>query len=175
MIHKRESTLWSLVKRNRMIRMAYSRLTIAPSATLLCALIVSFGAQGQTVPAADGKSAAVREGTLRVPSFGLGAPLPGPPVDDLYGRDAVLFADAVKRAASAWSKVETIAISGLDCTPERLRSELQKLENATVASDFVIVHASRHGTAEDKLWTMRKVESRRVDGQAPGVAWDFRR
>jgi hypothetical protein len=124
---------------------------VISSATLLCALIVSFGAQGQIVPAAGGKAVGVREGTLRVLSFGLGAPLPGPPVDDLYGRDAVFFADAVKRAGSAWSKVETIALSGLDCTPERLRSELQKLENASIASDFVIVHASTHGTTEDKL------------------------
>jgi hypothetical protein len=151
MIFKLESTLWLVVRCNRLIRMVYPRFSITPSASILCALIVSFSAQGQTEPAADGKSAAVREGTLRVLSFGLGAPLPGPPVDDLYGRDAVFVADAVKRAPSAWSKIETTAISGLDCTPKRLRSELKKLEKASVASDFVIVHASTHGTTEDKL------------------------
>jgi hypothetical protein len=113
--------------------------------------VASFAAQGQTVPAAGGNAEALREGTLRVLSFGLGAPLPGPPVDDLYGRDAVFFADAIDRAPSAWSKVETTAVSGLDCTPERLRSELERLERAAVASDFVIVHASTHGTTEDKL------------------------
>lgn len=113
--------------------------------------LASLTAQDQAVPAVGGKVEAVREGTLRVLSFGLGSPMPGPPVDDLYGRDAVFFADAVKRAPSAWSKVETTAISGLDCTPERLRSELERLEKAAVASDFVIVHASTHGTTEDKL------------------------
>lgn len=121
------------------------------AALLLLAPFASLVSQGQTVPAAGGKTGAVREGTLRVLSFGLGAPLPGPPVDDLYGRDAVFFADAVKQSPSAWSKVETIAISGLECTPERLRSELQKLEKASGASDLVIVHASTHGTTEDKL------------------------
>lgn len=111
----------------------------------------SLVAEEQAVPAVGGKAEAVREGTLRVLSFGLGAPLPGPPVDDLYGRDAVFFAEAVKRAATAWSKVETTAISGLDCTPERLLSELERLEKAAAASDLVIVHASTHGTTENKL------------------------
>ena len=120
-------------------------------ASLLLAPFASWVAQDQPVPAVGGKAEAVREGTLRVLSFGLGAPLPGPPVDDLYGRDAVFFADAVKRGVSAWSKVETTAISGLDCTPKRLHSELERLEKAAVASDFVIIHASTHGTTEDQL------------------------
>ncbi len=122
-------------------------MTIALTAALLFAPFASSVAQEQPVPAAG----AVREGTLRVLSFGLGAPLPGPPVDDLYGRDAVFFADAFKRAPSAWSKVETTAISGLDCTPERLRSELERMLKEALASDFVIVHPSTHGTNDDKL------------------------
>jgi len=139
------------MNQNHKARRSFARFTIALTAVLLFAPFASLVAQGQPVPAVGGNAGAVREGTLRVLSFGLGAPLPGPPVDDLYGRDAVFFADAVKRAASAWSKVETTAISGLDCTPERLRSELERLEKAAVASDFVIVHASTHGTTEDKL------------------------
>jgi hypothetical protein len=128
--------------------------TVIVTAMQLCALIASFGAQGQTVPAANRKSAEVREGTLRVLSFGLGAPLPGPPVDDLYGRDAVFSADAIKRAGSAWREVKTIAISGLDCTPTRLRKELKKLEESVAPTDFVIVHASTHGVTEDKLFRL---------------------
>lgn len=181
-----------------MIRRTFARFTIALTAAVMFAPFASLVAQGQSVPAVGGNAEAVREDTLRVLSFGLGAPLPGPAVDDLYGRDAVFFADAVNRAASAWSKVETTAISGLDCTPERLRSELERLEKAAAASDFVIVHASTHGTTENKLprldsnrlsgrwgaidstepssrWEGRIVDSRRIDGQAPGVAWEFRR
>ena len=136
---------------NHAKRRAFARFAIALTAALLFAPFASLVAQGQAVPAVAGKAEAVHEGTLRVLSFGVGAPLPGPPVDDLYGRDAVFFADAFDRAASPWSKVETTAISGLDCTPERLRSELERLEKAAVASDFVIVHASTHGTTEGKL------------------------
>ncbi len=109
-----------------MMHRAFARLTIA--LTLLFAPFASLVAHGQPVPVVGGNAKPVRAGTLRVLSFGLGAPLPGPPVDDLYGRDAVFFADAVKRAGSAWSKVETTAISGLDCTPKRLLRELERLE-----------------------------------------------
>lgn len=139
------------MKHNHTKRKVFAGSAIALAAALLLPSFGSLVAQGQPVPTVGGNAEAVREGTLRVLSFGSGAPLPGPPVDDLYGRDAVFFADAVGRAASAWSKVETTAISGLDCTPERLRRELERLEKAAVASDFVIVHASTHGTTEDKL------------------------
>lgn len=132
-----------------MMHRAFARLTIA--LTLLFAPFASLVAHGQPVPVVGGNAKPVREGTLRVLSFGLGSPLPGPPVDDLYGRDAVFFADAVKRAGSAWSKVETTAISGLDCTPKRLLRELERLEKTAVASDLVIVHASTHGSTKNKL------------------------
>jgi hypothetical protein len=139
------------MKQNPTTRRAFAPYTIALTAALLFAGFASLVAEEQLAPPASGKAKTVREGTLRVLSFGAGSPLPGPPVDDLYGRDAVFFADAIKRAPSAWSKVETTAISGLDCTPERLISELERLEKAAAASDLVIVHASTHGTTEDKL------------------------
>lgn len=139
------------MKQDETIKGAFGRFTIALTAALLLPPFGSMLAQGQSVPAVGGNPNAVREGTLRVLSFGIGAALPGPPVDDLYGRDAVFFADALDRAAPAWRKVETTRLSGVECTPERLRSELDRLEKSSVASDFVIVHASTHGTTEDRL------------------------
>ena len=99
------------------------------------------GAEEGVIPA--------REGTLHVLSFGVGAPMDGPPVDDLYGRDAGFVAEALKRSPSAWTRVETTFVSGLACTPERLRAELERLGKAASTSDFVLIHASTHGTTED--------------------------
>lgn len=92
-----------------------------------------------------------REGTLHVLSFGVGSPMKGPPVDDLYGRDAVFVAEALKRTPCAWSRVETTAVSGLACTSERLREELDRLAKVATARDLVLVHASTHGTTEKGL------------------------
>ena len=93
----------------------------------------------------------VRNGTLRVLSFGRGAPLAGPPADDRYGRDAVFVADAFKRVPAAWSRVETTALSGPACTPERVSDELERLCKEAAATDLVIIHASTHGTTKKKL------------------------
>ena len=70
-------------------------------------------------------------------------------MDDLYGRDAGFVAEALKRSPSAWTRVETTFVSGLACTPERLRTELERLGKAASASDLVLIHASTHGTTED--------------------------
>ena len=105
------------------------------------ASFVPAGAEEGVIPA--------REGTLHVLSFGVGAPMDGPPVDDLYGRDAGFVAEALKRSPSAWTRVETTFVSGLACTPERLRTELERLGKAASASDLVLIHASTHGTTED--------------------------
>ena len=68
-----------------------------------------------------------RDGTLYLLSFGVGAAIEGPPVDDLYGRDAGFIVEAVKRSPSVWKRVETKFVSGLECTPERLLTELERL------------------------------------------------
>jgi hypothetical protein len=75
----------------------------------------------------------------------------GPPVDDLYGRDAGFIAEALKRSPSPWARVETTFVSGLACTPERLSTELERIVKAASASDFVVVHASTHGTTKNGL------------------------
>ena len=94
---------------------------------------------------------AAREGTLWVLSFGVGAPMEGPPVDDLYGRDAGFVAEALKRSPSAWTQVETTFVSGLACTPERLRTELKRLGTVARTNDLVVIHASTHGTTKNGL------------------------
>ena len=112
-----------------------------PAQSGLLLLSLPAGAEAGELPA--------REGTLHVLSFGVGAPMDGPPVDDLYGRDAGFVAEALKRSPSAWTRVETTFVSGLACTPERLRTELERLGKAASASDLVLIHASTHGTTED--------------------------
>lgn len=92
-----------------------------------------------------------RDGTLHLFSFGVGAAMEGPPVDDLYGRDAGFVVEALKRTPSAWKRVEPRFLSGLECTPERLRDELQRLSQEAKSGDLVFIHASTHGTTEDGL------------------------
>jgi hypothetical protein len=118
-------------------------LAVTNPAHVLALLLLSLpaGAEEGVIPA--------REGTLHVLSFGVGAPMDGPPVDDLYGRDAGFVAEALKRSPAAWTRVETTFVSGLACTPERLRTELERLAKAASASDLVLIHASTHGTTED--------------------------
>lgn len=87
-----------------------------------------------------------RDGTLHLLSFGVGAAIEGPPVDDLYGRDAGFIVEAVKRSPSAWRRVETKLVSGLECTPERLHQELERLvKEASQAtwSLFMLVRTER--------------------------------
>lgn len=138
------------------------RTGIVAAALIALAVGASCQSAGETSPTgnsppvtgqADGTKTefAARNGTLRVLSFGLGSALAGPPVDDLYGRDAVFVADAFKRVPAAWSRVETTALSGPACTPERVRRELERLCKAAAATDLVIIHASTHGTTEKKL------------------------
>ncbi len=117
----------------------------------LIALAVGASCQAAGEPSPTGGFPAARNGTLHVLSFGLGSALAGPPVDDLYGRDAVFVAEAFKRAPAAWSRVETTALSGRACTPERVRSELERLCKTAAATDLVLIHASTHGTTEKKL------------------------
>lgn len=95
-----------------------------------------------------------RDGTLHLLSFGAGAPMEGPPVDDLYGRDAGFVIEAVKRLPSPWKRVETTFVSGLECMPERLRTELKRLGKDTKPGDLVFIHASTHGTTEDGLFRL---------------------
>ena len=92
-----------------------------------------------------------REGTLHLLTFGAGAPIEGPPVDDFYGRDAGFVEEALKRAPSAWKQVKTTFVSGVACTPERLQAVLERLSKTTTPSDFVFIHASTHGTTENGL------------------------
>jgi hypothetical protein len=100
---------------------------------------------------AEGGTKPAREGTLHLLSFGVGAAMEGPPVDDLYGRDAGFVVEAIRRSPSAWTRVETTFLSGLDCTPERLRAELDRVAKAANSSDLVFVHASTHGATENGL------------------------
>jgi hypothetical protein len=104
-----------------------------------------------------------RDGTLHLFSFGVGAAMEGPPVDDLYGRDAGFIVEAFKRSPSAWKQVETTFVSGLECTPERLRNELQRLIKETKSGDLVYVHASTHGTTEDGLLRLDSEHSKVID------------
>jgi hypothetical protein len=92
-----------------------------------------------------------RDGTLHLLSFGVGAAIEGPPVDDLYGRDAGFIVAALERSPSAWKRVETTFVSGLACTPERLRGELERLSKVAKPGDLVFIHASTHGTTEKSL------------------------
>ena len=110
---------------------------------LLVSLSLPVGAQEVKPP--------TREGTLHLLSFGVGAAMEGPPVDDLYGRDAGFVVEALKRSPSAWKRVETTFVSGLECTPERLRTELERLVKTAASSDLVFIHASTHGTTENGL------------------------
>lgn len=84
-------------------------------------------------------------------SFGAGAPMEGPPVDDLYGRDAGFVVEAMRRSPAAWKRVETTFVSGLACTPERLKAELERLGKEAKPGDLVFIHASTHGTTEEGL------------------------
>lgn len=93
----------------------------------------------------------LRAGTLHVLAFGLGAPMDGPPPDDLYGRDAGFMVEAFKRKPCAWATVDATLVSGLACTPKRLRSELARLRKVVTANDFVVIHASTHGTTHKSL------------------------
>lgn len=102
-------------------------------------------------------------GTLYLLSFGVGAAMEGPPVDDLYGRDAGFIVEAVKRSPAAWKRVETKFISGLECTPERLLSELDRLVVDAKLGDLVFVHASTHGTTEDGLLRLDSEHSKVMD------------
>jgi hypothetical protein len=114
---------------------------------LLGVLIISFS------PSVDAQEVELpsRDGTFYLLSFGVGAAMEGPPVDDLYGRDAGFIVEAVKRSPSAWKRVETKFVSGLECTPERLLTELEQLVKDARPSDLVFIHASTHGTTEDGL------------------------
>jgi hypothetical protein len=129
-----------------MSKQAFPRIVVAAWIALAMGASCRSGAER---PAAEGS--AVRAGTLHVLSFGLGSPLAGPPADDLYGRDAVFVAEAFKRPPHVWSRVEATALSGLACTPERLRAELERLRRTATARDLVIVHASTHGTTQKRL------------------------
>lgn len=104
-----------------------------------------------------------RDGTLHLLSFGVGAAMEGPPVDDLYGRDAGFIVEAVKRSPSAWKRVETKFVSGLECTPERLLTELERLIKDAKPGDLVFVHASTHGTTEDGLLRLDSEHSKVID------------
>ena len=127
-----------------------SLLLIPATAALAVMNPAQFGLLLLSLPAgAEAGELPAREGTLHVLSFGVGAPMDGPPVDDLYGRDAGFVAEALKRSPSAWTRVEMTFVSGLACTPERLRTELERLGKAASASDLVLIHASTHGTTED--------------------------
>jgi hypothetical protein len=95
-----------------------------------------------------------REGTLHLLTFGAGAPIEGPPVDDFYGRDAGFIEEALKRTPSAWKQVNTTFVSGVACTPERLRAELERLCKAAKPNDFVFIHASTHGITENGLFRL---------------------
>jgi hypothetical protein len=105
----------------------------------------------------------VRKGTFHLLSFGVGAAMDGPPVDDLYGRDAGFVAEALKRSPSAWSRVESTFVSGLDCTPERLRAELERLGTTASPSDLVFIHASTHGTTENGLLRLEGEQGKVID------------
>jgi hypothetical protein len=103
------------------------------------------------------------DGTLYLFSFGVGAPIEGPPVDDFYGRDAGFIVEAVKRSPSAWKRVETRFVSGLECTPERLLTELERLAQDAKPGDLVFVHASTHGTTEDGLLRLDSEKAKVID------------
>lgn len=104
-----------------------------------------------------------RDGTLHLLSFGIGAAMKGPPVDDLYGRDAGFVAEAVTRSPSAWKRVEAKFVSGLECTPERLLKELERLVKDAKPGDLVFVHASTHGTTEDGLLRLDSEHEKGID------------
>jgi Caspase domain len=104
-----------------------------------------------------------RDGTLHLFSFGVGAPIEGPPVDDLYGRDAGFIVEAVKRSPAAWKRVETRFVSGLECTSDRLLSELNRLVKDAKPGDLVFVHASTHGTTEDGLLRLDSEKEKVID------------
>jgi hypothetical protein len=113
------------------------------SVVLIVSLSLSVNAQEVEHP--------IRDGTLYLLSFGVGAAMEGPPVDDLYGRDAGFVVEAVKRSPSAWKRIETKFVSGLECTAERLLTELERLVQDAKPGDLVFIHASTHGTTEDGL------------------------
>jgi hypothetical protein len=104
-----------------------------------------------------------RDGTLHLLSFGVGAAMEGPPVDDLYGRDAGFVVQALQRSPSAWKRVETTFVSGLDCTPERLQAELERLGKDAKPGDFVFIHASTHGTTENGLLRLDSEHEQVID------------
>ena len=85
------------------------------SVVLIVSLSLSVNAQEGEHP--------IRDGTLYLFPFGFRAAMEGPPVDDLYGRDAGFIVEVVNRSPSAWKRDETKFVSGLECTPERLLTE----------------------------------------------------
>ncbi|XZE55972.1 hypothetical protein SH139x_002025 [Planctomycetaceae bacterium SH139] len=125
------------------------------SVLLIVSLSLSVDAQEVELPS--------RDGTFYLLSFGVGAAMEGPPVDDLYGRDAGFVVEAVKRSPSAWKRVETKFVSGLECTPERLLAELERLVKDTRLGDLVFIHASTHGTTEDGLLRLDSEHAKVID------------
>ena len=123
--------------------MRYQLFLLVAAASVIA---VSLSAQ------AEEAKLSTRDGTLHLLSFGTGAPMEGPPVDDLYGRDAGFVVEAVKRSPSPWKRVEATFVSGLKCTPDRLRRELKRLGKVAKPGDLVFIHASTHGTTEDGLF-----------------------
>jgi len=104
-----------------------------------------------------------RDGTLHLLSFGAGAPIKGTPADDLYGRDAGFIVEAVKRSPSAWERVETKFVSGLECTPDRLLKEFDRLVKDAKPGDLVIIHASTHGTTKRGLLQLDSEKGKIID------------
>lgn len=128
-------------------------LFLLVAATSVIAVSLSAYAQEAKLP--------TRDGTLHLLSFGAGAPMEGPPVDDLYGRDAGFVVEAVKRSPSPWKTVETTFVSGLECTSDRVRTELKRLGKDAKPGNLVFIHASTHGTTQDGLF--------RLDGESATI------
>ncbi|MFN7734009.1 MAG: caspase family protein [Pirellula sp.] len=69
----------------------------------------------------------------------------------------------MKRSPAAWKRVEARSVSGLECTPERLLSELDRLVKVAKPGDLVFVHASTHGTTEDGLLRLDSERAKVID------------
>jgi hypothetical protein len=113
-----------------------------------------------------------RDGTLHLLSFGAGAPIKGTPADDLYGRDAGFIVEAVKRSPSAWKRVETAFVSGLECTPERLLKEVDRLVQDAKPGDLVFIHASTHGTTKRGLLQLDSEKGKIIDADVLSARLD---
>jgi hypothetical protein len=125
---------------------------------------VSLAAQAQEVETPS------RDGTLHLLAFGVGAAMEGPPVDDLYGRDAGFIVEAMKHSPTAWTRVETTLVSGLACTPERLQTELERLGKDAKPGDLVFIHASTHGTTENGLLRLDSESDSVIDANVLAAA-----